>query len=107
MNDVNIGEDVIEQFAQFCMNTIGFSWGRLYKFIKMRGEMNQFRQDMRITKQYMKHELDHNRYSDGIIDFQNPSTSQLQILMNLYIFKFLSTTERQNFRDMINNPQMG
>ena len=106
MDDVNIGEDIIEQFVQFCMNTIGFSWVRLYKFIKMRGEMNQFRQDMRITKQYMKYELDHNGYSDGIIDFQNPSTNQLQIVMNLYIFKFLTTYERHNFRDLICNPQM-
>ena len=106
MNDVNIGEDVIEQFVQFCMNTIGLSWGRLYKFIKMRGEMNQFRQDMRITKQYMKYELDHNGHSDGIIDFHFPSKSQLHLVMNLYIFKFLTTYERHNFRDLIYNPQM-
>ena len=85
MNDVNIGEDVIEQFAQFRINTIGFSWGRLYKFIKMKGEMNQFCQDMQITKQYMKYELDHNGYSDDNIDFQKPSTNQLRIVMNLYI----------------------
>ena len=84
--DVNIDEDVIEQFVQFRMNTIGFSWVRLYNVIKMRGEMNQFRQDMRITKQYMKYELAHNGHSDGIIDFHFPSKSQLHLLMNLYIF---------------------
>ena len=106
MDDVNIGEDVLEQFAQFRMKTIGFSWVRLYKFIKMRGEMNKFRQDMRITKQYMKYELDHNGHSEGIIDFRFLSRSQLHLVMNLYIFKFLTTYERDNFRDLICNPQM-
>ena len=74
--------------------------------MKMRREMNQFRQDMRITKQYMKYELSLNEHSDGIIDFQWTSTSQLHLLMSLYIFKFLSIYERRNFRDLICNPQM-
>ena len=89
-DDVNIGEDVLVEFSEFRMNTKGFTWTRLYKFVKMRREMNQFRQDMRITKQYMKYELSLNEHSDGIIDFQWPSTSQLHLLMSLYIYIYLS-----------------
>ena len=61
---------------------------------------------MRITKQYMQYELEHNGYSESIINFQFPSTNQLEIVMNLHIFKFLTAYGRLNFRDMITNPQM-
>ena len=105
-DDVNIGEDVLVQFAEFHRKTKGYSWKRLYKFMKMRRELNQFKQDMRITREYMKYELSINNHSDGIIDFEWPSTSQFHLLMSLYIFKILSTYERRNFPDLIFNPQM-
>ena len=106
-NDVGPNENVNEQFSDFRNNNIGLHRARLKQFIKTRGEVNQFRQDLRCTKQYMDYELIHNPHMDGLIHFEEGmSWSQQERLMSLYIFKFLTPYQRLNFREMIANPQM-
>ena len=104
---LDMDDDVIEQFREFRYKNIGLGWERLYKYIQSRGEMNQFRQDISITKQYMRYEITYAVVSMDILDFDNPSQSQYERLMNLYIFKSLPIHKKLNFRDMINDPQMG
>ena len=106
-NDVGPNENVSEQFSDFRSNNEGLHRRRLKQFIMSRGEVNQFRQDFRCTKQYMEYEIIHNPNTVGLIDFEEGmSWSAEERLLSLYIFKLLTPYQRLNFREMLANPQM-
>ena len=106
-NDVGPNENISEQFSDFRSKNEGLHRRHLKRFIKSRGEVNQFRQDLRSTRQYMEYELIRNPNNVGLINFEEGmSWTTEERLLSLYIFKILTPYQRLNFREMIANPQM-